>query len=141
MSFFRFVEDMEASAIEHELERSACRWLCQEVRSGEAALERASGHFCVGLFDSERRDVESEHIKAAFGHPDGIGTGSAADFERKARRDCARSDEVDEQRFGQARVPGQLSGGVAVIPRGMRHQDSSLALLGGMPMPDRKSCK
>ena len=111
-----FIEHVKATAVEHELERPIGRRRGEKVPCSKAAAQIASSHFSPGFFDSERRDIDSEHFETVLRHPNRIGAGTRPDLKRRTWPDPARSDELDEHRFWLAGVPGQLSRGVALIP-------------------------
>ncbi len=50
-ALLRFVEDMEAAAVEHKMERSPGRRGREKVQGTEAATELAAIQLCCGLFD------------------------------------------------------------------------------------------
>ena len=89
LSIVRFIEDMKATAVEHELEWTAGRRLSLKVQYSEAAAQGASLHFRVGSFDGERRDIDSEYVETVFGEPNCIRAGTGADLKRRSRRDTA----------------------------------------------------
>jgi hypothetical protein len=96
LSLVGFIEHMEATAVEHELEWAVGRRRCEKVACSEAAAQCASLHLGIGSFDGKRRDIDSEYIKTAFCHPNCIRTGTCADLKRRAWRDRARRNELDE---------------------------------------------
>jgi hypothetical protein len=66
-----FIEDMEAAAVENELERPPVRGGGQKVRGGETATETATFQFGVGSFDRKRGDIDAKYVEAALRQPKG----------------------------------------------------------------------
>ena len=126
-AFLRFIEDMEAAAVEDELKRILGRRAGEKVQSSEAAIEIALGHLRGSSFDGERGDIDAKHVEPALGQPKGVGPGSRADLESPGGLNATRSDQLDQQRFGFPGVPGKISRGVTLIPATMRHHHKSNA--------------
>ncbi len=116
LSLSWFIEDVKATTVEHEPERTVRRSRREKVQCSEAAAQIAALHFGAGLFDGERRDINSEYIEAPFGQPNCICAGTRANLKCPGWRDPAGSDELDEQGLWLSGIPGQLSRSVAFIP-------------------------
>jgi hypothetical protein len=101
-----FIEHVKATAVEHELERPIGWRRGENVPFSKAAAQIASPRFGLGSFDSERRDIDSQHFETAFRHPNRIGAGPCPDLQRRTWPDPARSDELDKLRLWLAGVPG-----------------------------------
>src|SRR5580704_12430044 len=125
-SLLGFVEDMEAAAVKNELEWPPVRGGCQKVQGGETATETAPLQLGVGSFDRERGDVDAKYVEAALRQPKGVRPRTRADLERPGGLNATRSDELDEQRLRPARIPGQLSHCVALVPGRVRHHSTSV---------------
>ncbi len=84
LSLAWFIEYMEATAVEHELEWAVGRRSGEKVPRSEAAAQCASLHLGLGSLDGERRDIDSEYIETAFCHPNCIRAGACANLKRRA---------------------------------------------------------
>jgi len=75
-----FIEHVEATAVEHKLERPIGRRRGENVPCSKAAAQIASSHFGLGSFDRKWRDIDSEHFETALRHPNRIGAGTGPDL-------------------------------------------------------------
>src|SRR5689334_23387542 len=116
-----FIEDVKTSTVKDKVEWAIGYRRGEKVQCGEATAQISLADFGSCLFDRKRRDIDSEYVEAALGHPNCIRSRSCTDLERPPRRDAARADELDEQRLGLAGIPGQFARGVTFIPLSMRH--------------------
>jgi hypothetical protein len=89
LSFVRFIKDMKATAVEHELKWTAARTISEKIQSSEAAGQSASRHFGLGSFDSERRNIDPLYVETMFGQPNCVRAGTGADFKRRGWFDPA----------------------------------------------------
>src|SRR4051812_26133859 len=79
-----FVEHVETTAVEDEMERAVGRRRCEKIHCREAAAQFAALHFAAGPFDRERREIDAQHIEAMFRQPNCVGPGPRADFKGSA---------------------------------------------------------
>ena len=117
----RLIEDMEAAAVEDELEWTIRRSAGEEILGREAATQSATIQLRRGTFDRERRDIDAQDLEAPLRQPKSIRPCSRADLERPRRPNPARGDELNQQRLRLPRVPGKRSRSIALIPAPMRH--------------------
>ena len=69
LSLAWFIEDVEATAVEHQLEGAVGRRRGEKISRSEAAAQSAPLHLDPGALDCEWRDIDSKHIETAFGQP------------------------------------------------------------------------
>ena len=105
----RLIEDMEAAAVEDELEWSIRQSGGEEILCCEAATQNPAIQLRRGTFHCERGDVDAQDLEAALRQPKSIRPCSRADLERPRRPNPARGDELNQQRLrlpvSQGRAP------------------------------------
>src|SRR4029453_9505903 len=89
------IEDVEAAAVEYEVERRAWRIMDEEVENGEVT-PRTGGLLFTRRLDRQRRNVDGDHVESALRQPQRVGPRATADLESASRRDDALLDGRDQ---------------------------------------------